>query len=241
MQLPNEIDWNNKPLALQCPYSSCGICLHVGNEADFDGGCPTCKSVKGGRACWPNPRWLSANDDLVFLYNNARPELATIVGASYFEGCLRSFLWHAMYFVWDDTRWRPRGVKGFDPEEIRLNQACYEKIHHILQDRKYRGWRKRANKLCPRVLGEPFDDLVRKHIDNCDDFFVNRDNIHEWRNELLHSGHPMTETWPDDLKTRCLRATVEFMRQCWEVFRVLQNEYIARPMAERQGAAQPHC
>ena len=173
--------------------------------------------------------------DITFLFDHKRIELATIAAASYFEGCLHALLWKGMYFIWDKTRWTPRADRD-QVESIKANRECMERIARLFD--KNHGWKRRANKLCPRIFGITFDELATKHVPDSHAFITNRDNIHAWRNRLVHAGHPMTETWPGEFKDRSLRATVEFMLQCWTVFQALQNELIAKVVLERKRAAE---
>lgn len=236
MQRPNDINWNESPLAIRCPYSECGTCCYVGSEIQADTQCPSCGTATGNATgVWPANQWFSAVGDVAFLFDHKRIELATIAAASYFEGCLYSFLRKGMFFVWEPTRWKVQEHRAL-AEEVRANAECETRITRKLD--RFTGWMGRANKLCPQVFGAKFDELVAKHAPDSQAFITNRDNIHGWRNRLLHVGHPMTETWTDEVKDRSLRATVEFVRQCWQVFRPLQNELIAKVVSQREKASQ---
>ena len=232
MILPIDINWNENPLAIRCPYNECGMCYYVGSEIQAYGECPSCGTKIGNAtSVWPANQWFSAAGDIAFLFDNKKIELATIAAASYFEGCLHSFLWKGMFHVWETTRWKVQQGRDL-AKDVAANTECQARITRKLD--KLAGWKSRANKLCPRIFGANFDELVAKHVPDSQAFTTNRDRIHGWRNQLLHAGHPMTETWPDEVKDRSLRATVEFILQCWEVFRPLQNELIAKVVSERK-------
>ena len=232
MQLPIDINWNENPLAIRCPYNECGMCYYVGSEIQAYGECPSCGTkIANATGVWPANRWFSAAGDIAFLFDNKKIELATVAAASYFEGCLHSFLWKGMFHVWETTRWKVQEGRNL-AEDVAANRECQARITRKLD--KLAGWRSRAYKLCPRIFGANFDELVAKHVPDGQAFTTNRDNIHEWRNRLLHAGHPMTETWADAVKDRALRATVEFILQCWEVFRPLQHDLIAKVVTERK-------
>lgn len=231
MKLPIDIAWDRSPLDIHCPYNECGTCYYVGPEIQAFGQCPMCgKRIDNATTPWPTNQWFSAAADLAFLYDSERLELATIAAASYFEGCLHAFLWKGMYFIWDKTRWIPRDDQD-QVENIKANRESMARIARLFD--KNHGWKRRANTLCPHIFGTCFDGLVAAHVPDCRAFITNRDNIHGWRNRLVHAGHPMTETWPDEVKPMSLRATVEFMLQCWEVFRPLQNDLIATVVSKR--------
>ncbi len=234
MKLPIHIAWDKKPLDIRCPYNECGNCHYVGADIQANGQCPKCDTVLGNATgVWPTNQWFSAAGDITFLFDHKRIELATIAAASYFEGCLHALLWKGMYFIWDKTRWIPRDDQGL-VESNKENRECMARITRLFD--KNHGWRRRANTLCPHIFGTCFDRLAAAHLPDCQAFITNRDIIHGWRNRLVHAGYPMTETWPDEVKDRALRATVEFVVQCWTVFRVLQNELIATQVSERKKA-----
>jgi len=231
MDLPLTIDWA-RPLMLSCPYNECGNCYYVGREIQAYGQCPLCKHrFSNATGPWPKNQWFSAAQDLAFLYDHKRLELGTIAAAGYFEGCIHAFLWDGMYFIRDDTRWKPEQHND-QFEASQVNQVCTNKIDREFQ--KYRGWQRRAEKLCPKVFGAKFDELLSKYVSDHESFITNRDNIHKWRNHLLHRGFPLAEVFSEEAKQRMFRAIIEFMVECWVVFAKLQNELIAKIVAERE-------
>lgn len=235
MKFPADIDWNATPLKLRCPYNECGTCFYVGPEIQDKARCPFCHTMVGGATgVWPTNQWHSAVADIRFLYDNKKIELATIAAASYFEGCLHAFLWNAMYHVWEETRWIPRDNQDH-PASVKEVRKCVVRFERLLD--KNRGWKRRANTLYPRIFGTCFDGLVAKHVPDSQPFIDNRDDIHKWRNQLVHAGYGMTEIWPEAVKNSSLRTTVEFTVQCWTVFRALQNKLIAKVVSERVKAA----
>jgi len=57
-------------------------------------------------------------------------------------------------------------------------------------------------------------------------FLKNRDSIHDWRNVILHRGVPLAEIWPEELCKMIPEIAMQFVRDCWEVFRTLNNRLI---------------
>lgn len=221
-------------VGLLCPYHSCGNCQYVGREINFGGSCPACAgNIGGALATWPMIQWIHAADDIGFLYQNGKLELLTIAIASYYEGVLHSFLYDALTLIHPPTRMmdceRPDVADSGDRFVAEQQEARrrYQLIEELF--RKHRSWGRRHKDLCVAIFKSAFDDLARKHVSSAEQFITNRDNIHKWRNLILHRGVPLKEAWPEHVQKAAPDIGLRFVRECWDVFRLLNNELIHKP------------
>lgn len=178
-------------------------------------------------------QWIHAADDIGFLYQNGKLELLTIAIASYYEGVLHSFLYDALTLIHPPTRMmdceRPEIADTGDLFVAEQQEA--KRRYELIEDtfRKHRSWRGRHGNLCKLIFGSAFDDLVGTHVSNPQWFITNRDNIHNWRNLILHRGVPLTKAWPASVQKTAPDIGLRFVRECWDVFRILNNELIHKP------------
>lgn len=223
--------------ALVCSLGICEQCRYVGHEIRLGGQCPVCHGCfKEACTPWPQMNWVNAAEDIEFVYKNKRLELLTISVAAYFEGLLHTFLKDGMWFVYEPTR--IAGKCAFPEENDQLERfkaeneefrRRYEQQEKLFSRYRYRSWFGRLNKLCTKIYGTCFDDLVARHCENSRIFMENRDNIHQWRNILLHRGISLQHIWPKEVRESALNTAIEFVRQCWVIFRPLYNEQIHKP------------
>lgn len=218
-------------------YSSgmCNECLYVGDEIHLGGQCPVC-NVRFEQACspWPQMNWANAAEDIEFVYKNKKLELLTISVAAYFEGLLHTFLRDGMWFIYEPTRIAERCTFPEKKDELERFKAENEEFQRRYDQQEklfsqHRSWFSRLNELCTMIYGTCFDDLIVRHCENSKIFIENRDNIHQWRNILLHRGISLQHIWPQEVRERALNTAVEFVRQCWAIFRTLYNEQIHKP------------
>jgi len=223
-------------LTFESPYHSCSECKYVGTEIDFEQSCPVCgHRVTDALSVWPNVQWIGAASDIAFLYEHKKLELLTIALAAYFEGVLWAFFYDAFLLIHAPTRSVDIDVSHVadegerfvaEQQEFRRRQKL---INDMLNDKKFRAWGKRLKELCTKVFGRPFDELLAEHVPNAKAFITNRDNIHEWRNLILHRGIPLDQVWPDKVRNAAPRIAIEFVQDCWDTFRILNNELIHKP------------
>lgn len=224
---------------LKCPFAQCGECLYVGERQGDGAVCPACGKGRIAQI-WPQVQWIGAAEDIAFLAEHKKLELLTIAVAAYFECLLHTFLYDGLYFLHEPTRVPGRCDRPdiedagnrfvAEQKEIRRREQVIEDLFH-----KHKGWHRRLNDLCATVFGTCFDGLLARHCGDVRSFVQNRDNIHWWRNQILHRGVTLEVFWPAGLRERIPAIALDFVRQCWDVFRVLYNECIHRPWwAEKQ-------
>ena len=230
---------------MECPYHACSSCHYVGPEIDFGRSCPVCgQAVTNALSVWPQLQWLSAADDILFLYEHKKLELLTIAVAAYFEGVLYAFFDDAFHLIHPPTRSMDIKVDHIqdDGERCVAEQKEYRRRREVAQSllQKHQGRWKRMNRLFVKVFGKTFDEMLTLHYPQNASFIENRDNIHVSRNLILHRGIPLKEIWPEHLQRAAPDIALQFVRDCWDVFRVLNNELIHKPYwAQKQGGATP--
>lgn len=219
---------------LVCSYHSCPQCHYVGEDIDFGQRCPVCTfQVTNSLSVWPNNQWHSACDDIQFLFTHEKLELLTIATASYFEGVLWSFFYDAFILIYSPTCSLNIDVSHVSEEGERFveEQKEHRRRQQLIRDtmKKFRDWPKRLGTLCTELFGASLDDLLRQHFSRANLFITNRDNIHKWRNEILHKGVPLDQVWSESMQREAPRLAVEFVKECWAAFCVLNNELIHEP------------
>lgn len=194
-----------------------------------------CKQRVGNSvASWPRVQWLHVTDDIWFLYEHEKLELLTIAVAAYFEGTFHAFLFDAMLHIHRPTRTPAPGTFSALTDELAKHQAEIANFDTRMQKcdclfKKYRSVSSRMKKLCKTLFGSTLDELVRQYYPGAEDFLTNRRNIHEWRNLILHRGVPLNEVWSPEMRTAAPQIAIAFVKECWDVFRVLSNKLIHEP------------
>lgn len=222
---------NDRRTVLACPYHSCSSCHYVGREIDVGLSCPVCgHAVTNALSMWPHLKWLNAAGDILFLYEHKKLELLTIAIAAYFEGILYSFFDDAFHLIHPTTRSMDINVSHIPDECDRFvaTQQEYSRRREVARTllQKNEGRWKRMNRLFVRVFGKTFDEMLTLHYPKHAAFIKNRDNINDWRNKIVHCGISLEEVWPEPLRKAVPEIALQFVRDCWDVFRALNNELI---------------
>lgn len=216
---------------LECPYGSCGKCHYVGGEVALHGTCPSCGNLIGaGMVLWPHVQWFNAAEDVQFLCDTKRLELITIAVAAYYEGVLHAFLDDALRLVHPPTRMGdcccPEIPDAIERYERKQKEASRREGLIAELFRKHRAWEKRHVRLCERIFRRSLDDLVISFYPNASQFIENRNNIHDWRNLILHRGVSLGHVWPEELQAQIPSIALKFVCDCWDVFRLLNNNLL---------------
>ena len=96
------------------------------------------------------------------------------------------------------------------------------------------------NRLFAKIFGQPFDEMLKLHYCQHEAFIKGRDAINEWRNVIVHRGVPLDQIWPKQVRNAAPDIALEFVRECWDVFRVFNNELIHKPYWQITSSNKPH-
>ncbi|MHC4441242.1 MAG: hypothetical protein ACYTF1_00475 [Planctomycetota bacterium] len=231
IQLPIQLEQKRPIEPPGSPYNQCGYCYYVGIDVQLAAKCPVCKKYLGGCIGWPDPSLIELWHDEIFCWNNEKPELAIIINAMYFEASVFDLI-HA-------------GVRWLDPQ-LNLIGAEYEEV----PDRQERIWRyfdtinnrKKTEDALQKLFGVDGNTMLRTVLGtDARPFYENYLRMSNWRNQIAHRGRriyydTVPEHMQDDdehVKQHILWASLNFIPECWVVFSQLWNEFIHKPMYER--------
>jgi hypothetical protein len=166
--------------------------------------------------------------DEVFCWNHQKAEMATVVAAMYFEASTFMLLYWATCWLDPELNWLDAEFDELRDKQERIQAylnslTSFEKTSEAL----VRAFGVNGKQMLEHVLG-----------DDAGPFWANYMLCRRWRNQIAHRGKRMYyETLPEDMRRRhqptrdrSLRASLQFVPQCWVAFSKLWNEYIYRPM-----------
>lgn len=172
--------------------------------------------------------------DQVFCWNHQKAEMATVVAAMYFEASTFMLLYWATCWLNPELNWLNAQFEELRDKEERI-QAYLNSLDSV----------RKTNEALVRAFGLNGQQMLERVLGNdAAPFWANYMLCRKWRNQIAHRGKRMYyETIPEDMRRRhqpardqSLRASLQFVPQCWVVFSRLWNEYIHKPMWARAQA-----
>ena len=215
------------------PYRQCDYCHYVAIPTGASFKCPGCAGPPGN-GFWPECELIELWNDEIFCWNNEKAELATVVAAMYFEASVFMLLYWATCWLDPDRNWIG---------------AQYREVHHKVHGiQKYMNSLtnfKKIDEALVHVFGSNGKEMLEKVLgEDAGPFWARYMTCRKWRNRINHCGkriyyETIHENMPkkQNARDQALRASLQFIPQCWVVFSKLWNEYIHKPMAANKQCA----
>jgi len=231
IRMPIQIDLSRPKQSEETPYGQCDRCHYVGIEIANERTCPTCKAKMRDYTVWPDPELIELWHEEVAMWNQERVELAVVVAAMYFEASVFRMIYWGTVWLDPDLNWI-----GAEFNEIREKT---ERIWTFLNSIRSH---KDTDAALKRLFGVSGQDMLKKVIGEKDAacFWENYRKLAAYRNKIIHCGkraiyrafgEPQVE---ESKAVEILNWCLCFIPTCWIVFSQLHNEYIHKPMWEKQ-------
>ncbi|HEY3245837.1 MAG TPA: hypothetical protein VGM03_21050 [Phycisphaerae bacterium] len=233
--LPIELHLTRPMTRPDSPYGQCGQCQYVGTDISLGLICPACGASQA-TACgvWPSPEFVELWDDVIFAWNENRPELCAVLCATYFEASVFNLIYY--------------GTCWLDPELNWIGAAFGE-----VRDKSERIWeyllRIRSTDATEQALRRLFGVDGKTMLETvlgaeAKPFWDNYRRLAEFRNQIVHKGRRLWYRTVNVNQDRAaadqmLAAGMFFVPTCWVVFSKLWNEYVHKPMRAK-AISKPH-
>ena len=227
INLAIELDFTRPITAPETPYWQCGRCQYVAIPSSISPCCPGCGGPPGD-GIWPETELIELWQDEVFCWNHEKAELATVVAAMYFEASVFMLIFWGTCWLDPELNWI-----GARFQEIRDKHQRIQRFLRTISSRK------RTDAVLQRLFGADGRQMLHSVLGaDGDPFLKHYLRCRAWRNAIAHRGKRIYyETLPELMRPRhasardqSLRASLQFIPQCWVVFSRLWNEYIHKPM-----------
>jgi hypothetical protein len=237
LKSPIKIDLCRKPSVQleipQTPYGRCEKCQYVSTELVLKRTCPICKGdCQEGYTLWPDPELEELWRDEVAMWNDNRVELAAIVSAMYFEASVFHLMFLSAAWLDQELNWVGCSVEDFPDKE--------RKIWDFLNSIRNRNDIEKALK---RLFCCTSQEMLIKTLgqDDAKSILKEYRKLAEYRNKVIHQGkrsmirtNGETPVVSDPNSEAILDWCLKFIPICWNVFAKLHNEFIHKPIWEKE-------